>query len=207
MWGSLESFQQRNITITQRCSSKYTANLDHLVSYVTSNSGAAFAFAKSKKLTHSLLTSLERKLDKEGVDVDVVYLHGSLTEEEKTGFMEIFTGAVYVEGYNGRILMATAAADLGVDHRECEFVLIFEWPDSISTFKQQIARKYPDGRYLTTLHVTGLSLLIALAERIYHQGDALLDELDKNKNNNIIPDSTTRSTSNKNNTTKHYSSS
>ena len=102
-----------------------------------------------------------------------------------------------MEGYNGRILMATAAADLGVDHRACAFVLIFEWPDSISTFKQQIGRGSRDGRDSTTLLIAGLSSLIALTKRINCQGDALLDKLDENENNNIILDSTTRSTSNK----------
>jgi len=99
-----------------------------------------FAFENSKALTHRLLTSLDGELDKQGVDIDIVHLHGSLTQEKKTGFMELFIGAVSMEGYNGYILMATAAADLGVDHRECAFVLILEWPDSISTFKQRSGR-------------------------------------------------------------------
>ena len=93
--------------------------------------------------------------------------------------------------------MATATADLGVDHRECKFVFVFEWPDSISTFKQWSGRGSRDGRDSITLLVAGLSLLVALAKRTHRRDDAPLDELDENENNNIISESTTRSSSNK----------
>ena len=125
--------------------------LDLLVSYLNNYSGLAFTFANSKVLPHRLLTTIKAKLDKEAIDFDIVHLHGSLSKEEKTGFMELFTGAVIVDGFNGRVMIATAAADLGVDHRECEFVLIFEWPDSISAFKQRSGRGSRDGRTFSNL--------------------------------------------------------
>jgi len=66
------------------------------------------------------------ELDRHGVEVDVVHLNDSLTKKKKTGFMELFTRGIQINGFKGRVMMVNAAANLGMEHHECEFVLIFE---------------------------------------------------------------------------------
>ena len=176
--------------------------LDLLVSYLNNYSGLAFTFANSKVLPHRLLTTLKAKLDKEAIDFDIVHLHGSLSKEEKTGFMEFFTGTVLVDCFIGRGMMATAAADLVVDHCECEFVLIFELPDSLSTVKERSGRGSCDGRKSHTVLVAGLSPFITLVKLIHRQGDMPLDEMEEDKNNNIVGPSFKVSTLTSNRNTK-----
>ena len=100
--------------------------------------------------------------------------------------MELFTGVVMVDGFNGRVMIATVAVDLGVDHRESAFVLILEWPDSLLTYKQRGGRGLRDGKESTTALVAGVSSLITLIKCIYSQQDRLLNKLDKDTNNTIV---------------------
>jgi len=87
--------------------------LELIFNYLSDHLGSNFAYTDFKALTHQLLMSLEDKLDKKGVDAGIIHLHDSLTKEEKPGFMELFTDAVQeVEGFNGRVMMATAVSDL-----------------------------------------------------------------------------------------------
>ena len=107
--------------------------LDMTVEYLSSNEESAFIFAHSKALTHRLLPALEAKMDTAQVYCDVLHIHGSLSSDEKFNLTRIFCKQVKVTGFNPRVLMATAAADLGLNRKDANCVMGMEWPRNITS--------------------------------------------------------------------------
>ena len=124
----------------QIVSSKYTNHLDLVVTFLGDyENDAAFVFANSRALTFKTVTSHEENIDKvDSIAVDVLHVHGALEKDEKkNAFTNLFTDDLTIVGHDHRVMVATSAADLGIDHTECTFVLILEWPDSLASYIQR----------------------------------------------------------------------
>ena len=99
--------------------SNYSKSLLATVSFSTENdTGAAFVFANSKTHSHTLIKSLEPKLDKMDSKSEVVHVHQSLRKEDKFGLIQLFTGAIDVAGVNSHAMVATSAVDVGMNHKD-----------------------------------------------------------------------------------------
>ena len=115
-----------------KISSEYSRNLDPVVAHVWDTEGSAFVFANSKVLTHSLVKSLECKLNHlrktEGGDrhADVIHIHGGLSKTHKFHLVNIFCRKVGVAGPNPRVSINTSAADLRINNPFATLVVNFE---------------------------------------------------------------------------------
>jgi len=144
--------------------------LDMMVEYLSSNKGSAFIFANSKALTHRLLPALEAKMDTAQIHCDVLHIHGSLSSDEKFNLTRIFCKQVKVTGFNPRVLMATAAADLGMNRKDAEFVTEMKWPRNIASYVQRCGRAAQDGRTATMHLIAGLSSYLWIMRTIHSPG-------------------------------------
>ena len=169
-------------------SSKYTTHLDLVVLYLCDHvNDAAFVFANSRALTFRVVTSLEEKIDKaDSMAIDVLHVHGALEKDEKHAFTNLFTGDLSIEGHDHRIMVATSAADLGIDHTECTFVLILEWPDSLASYVQRRGRAGRRKQISKIIIVAGLASVISLVKRIHRQQDKPSDVIDESEQNNVV---------------------
>ena len=78
VWAQANMFSQDYMSVHLKIGSEYSKALDDTVAFLSEDDcGAAFVFANSKALTHSLVKSLEPKLDHLANRPDVVHVHGS----------------------------------------------------------------------------------------------------------------------------------
>ena len=75
MWASAEDFRQDHIYIKLKITSEYSANLKPIVEHCTNSNDSSYVFANSKKLTFTLLKSLDKKLDSLPKKVGVLHVH------------------------------------------------------------------------------------------------------------------------------------
>ena len=129
-------------------SSEYTKTLDRVVDYCRDHpSGGAFVFVNTKSLSTRMLPLLEGKLGEKNVAVDVIHVHGSQAKDEKLNLIKLLMGTMTVLDFNPNILLATSAADLGINHPNVGLVLICEWPEDIATYVQRRGRSGRAGQY------------------------------------------------------------
>ena len=180
-WPEADDFAQHYIQMSQRVTSSYTSELDSIVETLNKSSvDVAFVFINSKMRSFKIVKSLEDKLDLANIADDVIHLHGSLRKEEKFALINIVTGKVKVTDVSPRSMVATSAADLGIDHSDCRAVFILEWPDSISVYIQRRGRGSRDGRSSETRLAAGISSYIGLIKRILAADDREADDIDSN---------------------------
>ena len=179
VWADAEAFAQRNIDMHHQVSSDYTKTLDCVVDYCRDHpSGGAFVFVNTKSLSTRMLPLLEGKLGEKNVAVDVIHVHGSLAKDEKLNLIKLLMGTMTVLDFNPNILLATSAADLGINHPNVGLVLICEWPEDIATYVQRRGRSGRAGQYARVILVAGLSAYRSLIWRIYSQGDYPDEDID-----------------------------
>ena len=182
VWSSASAFAQTNITMKHHVSNEYTRNLDEVVTVSRETpSAGAFIFVNMKSLSHKLLPKLEDKL--QGA-VDVIHVHGSLAKEEKLTMIKLLMGTILVSGFHPNVLLATSAADIGINHPNCLMVLIFEWPEDLATYVQRRGRAGRRGQEAVVILVAGISAYSSLMWRIYSSGDHV-DEDSDDANNTI----------------------
>ena len=67
-------------------------------------------------------------------------MHGSLAKEEKYWFIRILCAGIDKEDFRGRILLATSAANVGIDNQLVTLVLCIGWCRDLCTYFQQRGR-------------------------------------------------------------------
>ena len=186
VWAEPHMFNQDYISVDIRIGSEYAKSLDETVTFLRENeTGAAFVFANSKALTHSLVKSLEPKLDKLDHRPDVIHVHGSLNKDEKFGRIQLFVGAISVDGISPKVCVSTSAADVGIDHQDCRLVTILEWTSDVASFCQRRGRGSRDGRNSRTLLVAGISSYIYMCKMVHRNGEASSEDA-KDDNNTTV---------------------
>jgi len=98
------------------------------------NSHSICIFVASKKKSFDQLRELERKLNKAFSKVDVIHVHGSLDKKEKFWFICIFCANIRVAELYARVLLATPAANIGIDNDRITLVINFGWPRDLLTY-------------------------------------------------------------------------
>jgi len=180
VWAEYSQFEQDSIHMTHNLTSTYTKQLDKVTDYLAGNEGAAFIYCNSKALTHKLLPSLEAKIDDRSIEADVIHIHGSMSKTEKISFTKLAVGAIAVPSFCPRVLLATAAADVAIDHPQVELVQNMEWPDDIPTLVQRRGRASRAGQPSKFILVAALSAHISKVSQIYRQlsGEQKADDED-----------------------------
>jgi len=169
VWAEYSQFEQDSIHMSHNLTSTYTKQLDKVIDYLADNEGTAFIYCNSKSLTHKLLPSLEAKIDDRSIEADVIHIHGSMSKTEKISFTKLLEGAIVVPVFHPRVLLATAAADVAIDHPQVELVLNMEWPDDIPTLVQRRGRASRGGQPSKFILVAALSAHISKVSQIYRQ--------------------------------------
>lgn len=165
--GTPRDFLQETITMTHKVGAEFTRHLDKGVNHVKEKSSSVFIFANSRRLTKDLLKAFEGKLDKMGIEADVMHIHGKQGKTEKFALIGIFCRKIRVEGYDPRVLIATAASDLGVDHPDAQCIINMEWPECIATLVQRRGRASRRGEEAVFILVAGITSYLALLRRIH----------------------------------------
>ena len=158
--GPPADFAQRNIStiFVNRHSRDHTRQLDRVVTFVKDNPlHSACVFCVSKQRSYHLAVKLEEKLDKAKLDqnVDVIHVHGSLLPEEKYVLIRIFCQKHNLPHFAPRILLATAAANVGIDNHNVLYILMLGWPRDLCTYFQQ------RGRAARLLEQIAIAILVA----------------------------------------------
>ena len=166
-WASLISFQKRQICMELRIGSDYTKNLDATVQYITETSGSAYVFANSRMLTHKLYKNCENKLDAAEQEVDVLHVHGHLPAKTKFDTINVFCRNVEFTGFEPRVLVGTAATDIGVSCPNANHVTNMEWVDNVASWIQRMGRGSRNGEPACAVLVAGLGSYVNTQMRIY----------------------------------------
>ena len=180
-WGDFDHFAMDNCEIQIRIGSEYTKNLDIIVAHLSENDSAAFAFTNGRALSFHLVDGLEGKLDKHEITADVVHIHGRLRLDDKCNFSKLYCRKINVPTYHHRVLVATSAADLGIDHPDAQCGLNNEWPDSISTFVQRRGRASRRDEIALIVVIAGIASFVQLTKRIYSNVDIHNNDDDEDK--------------------------
>ena len=114
---------------------------------------AACVFVNSKSFVNGLCKSIDSKVDKApGLEVDVLQIIGSIPRSLKFTNIGIFTGRIIVPGMCPHVLVATSAADMGVNHPNVKLVVNNKFTKDTSTLLQRRGRASRAGH--PTTHVT-----------------------------------------------------
>ena len=141
LWAPPSVFEQRNIEMQFACSDQYVKRLDRVVALVTDDDeGCVCVFVGSKDRSYHILAELERKLNEALQTVDVMHVHGSLDKNEKYWFIRFFCAGINIPELRAKILLATAAANVGIDHHLVILVLNLGWTRDLCTYFQQRGR-------------------------------------------------------------------
>ena len=181
MWGDFHHFAMPNCHLGIRIGSEYTRSLDIIRRHLQNNDSAAFAFTNGRALSFHLVSGLEGKLDSHGIAADVVHIHGKLRLEDKMNFSKLYCRKIHVPDYDPRVLVATSAADLGIDHPNAQCGLNNEWPASISTFVQRRGRASRRDEDALIVVIAGVASYLHLFKRIKSDTDLANDDGDDDK--------------------------
>jgi len=90
---------------------------------------------------------LERKLTDQLIDVNIIQINGDMDKNEQIAFLRLFTTAVTMKNYNPRVLVATPAANTGINQVLIEFILSVGLPRCLTTLIQERGRNQHHGVY------------------------------------------------------------
>ena len=91
---------------------------------------------------------LELKIASSLLDVDVVQITGDQDKYEKFAYTRLFTSSAAMDDYHPRVLVATAAANTGIDQVLVKWVLTVGIPRCLTTLLQERGRNRAEGLYL-----------------------------------------------------------
>ena len=142
IWSTHEDFQQRTIGMTYYTSSEYIKKgLNQVVDFFLNNPGrCACVFVNSRGLSHKIVVELEKKLDNNNLQLDVIRIPGQLDRFEKFYFTRIFYSYLVVSEFSADTLVGMSAINVGLDNEHVDFVLQIGWSRDLHTFFQEKGR-------------------------------------------------------------------
>jgi hypothetical protein len=157
IWASSSDFSQRNIKMDYDTSGDvYQKGFPSVIATLKNSSTACVCvFVNFASTSHKLLKGLERKLNESLCDTDVLHIYGSQDKEEKFWFVRLFCSKVSMEFLNPRVLLATSAANTGIDNNNVIEILRVGFPRDLITYLQE------RGRACRELNQIGLCYLVA----------------------------------------------
>ena len=123
LWASARDFQQLNITM-ELCTKSHTsvkeAALRPVVALLREDSSAHVCiFVNFRSEVGKISGTIEDIMAEALLRVGVLSINGSMDKNEKFAFIRLFTSVLQVEGHSFRVLVATAAANTGIDQPLC----------------------------------------------------------------------------------------
>ena len=121
---------------------------------------------------------LEEQIADAKMDVDVLEVHGDMDKHEKFAFTRLFTTSIRMKHLHPRILVATAAANTGIEQALLTYVLRVGIPRCIVTFLQERGRnsRTPGLRGLFAIY-SNWSLFVKLLLTVLLPRDSGSDEI------------------------------
>ena len=136
-WGAPSDFSQRNIAVEFKNSKDHVKGLNRVVEFVEDDdTHFARDFTGSKEESFHLVTALERNLDEAFLDVGVIHVHGGLRPPQEYIIVRIFCLKLALSAISARILLATSAANVGIDNNLVLFIFSLSWPRNLCTYFQ-----------------------------------------------------------------------
>ena len=166
-------FQQRYIDMDFRVQADVSnLGLSNLIQTLEESSTShACVFVNFKSECTKWADVLESKIADKLLDVDVVQVNGDQDKHEKFAFTRLFTDSIKMKDYHLCVLVATAAANTGIDQVLVKWVLSVGLPRCLTTLMQERGRNRSQGLYLV---LTDWKLFIKLLLSIVvpHELDA-----------------------------------
>jgi superfamily II DNA/RNA helicase len=139
LWSSAKEFQQRNIEMDLKVTGNVSEfGLPDVVKLLKTDDHAHVCiFVNFKSETSNWGGKLEALLAAELLRVGVVQINGDMDKHEKFAFIRLFCTDITIAGYNPRTLVATTAANTGIDQARLLWVLRVGIPRCIVTLLQE----------------------------------------------------------------------
>ena len=142
MWATASEFRHRDVKMEVFPSGDVTQGvLKAVVDLLASDADAHVCiFVNFKSEAAKWTTTLEKLLADKLLKVGVLAINGDMDKNEKFAFIRLFTSRVHLRGYSPRCLVATSAANTGIDQPKCKMVLRIGVPRSIVEAMQERGR-------------------------------------------------------------------
>ena len=117
--GPSADFAQQNTIMSYKNRSNHVCQLKRVVDFIKDNTvHLVCIFYLSKKRSFHLIEKLKEKLDNATLEqiIDVIHVHGLLRAEEKYVLIRIFCQKYNLPEFTPCILVASAAANVGIDN-------------------------------------------------------------------------------------------
>ena len=116
----------------------YSTSTNLVLRHQAECASSVFVFFNTRSLIPGVIKHLKGKIDQHPtVDADVIQIHGKMEKALKGININIFTGKLKLPDLNPRVLVATSAGNMGVDHPNAQYVLNCEFPEDPSTVIQR----------------------------------------------------------------------
>ena len=100
----------------------------------------ACVFVNFRSETVKWAKVLEDQLSDASMSTDVLQIHGEMDKHEKFAFTRLFTTAIKMKHFDPRVLVATAAANTGIEQALLVYVVRIGLPRCIVTMLQERVR-------------------------------------------------------------------
>jgi hypothetical protein len=139
MWSGWEEFRQRNISISFEVVDHFSRAYPTLFNYLEENEeSSAFVFVNFRSECDAVSKAIEELIIQKRLSFDQLVVHGRLDKHEKFGLISLFNGTLSMPDFIVRILIATAAANTGIDKDTIEMVIRRGVPrDLITAFQER----------------------------------------------------------------------
>mmetsp|Transcript_31784 Transcript_31784/g.55295 ORF Transcript_31784/g.55295 Transcript_31784/m.55295 type:complete len:254 (+) Transcript_31784:380-1141(+) len=177
--------------------SDHVHQLQYVVDFVKDDTvHSVCIFCLSKKRFFHFVEKLEEKLDSPTLEqiIDVIHVHGSLCAEEKCILIRIFCQKYNLPEFTPCILVATVAANVGIDNHCVLYILMLRWLWYLCTFFQQSGRAGRlEGQFTISILIGDVTLFVGTMFLIYSTNKtAELDDTDKLDDFNSVITTPTR---------------
>ena len=142
LWASFSDFRQRYIKMGLAVSGDIgQVALPKLITHLKDNPNSyAAMYVNFKAETSKWASKLESLIARALMSINVLQINGDMDKVEKFFFIRLFTRAIANPLFIARVLVATAAANTGIDQEMLDFVLRVGLPRCIITALQERGR-------------------------------------------------------------------
>jgi hypothetical protein len=167
-WFPAAHFQQRSIEMRLVVGNDYTRSTTLVVNHLADTDSSCFFFVNTKSRVDDIVKAIETKIDSHStVTADVLHITGGMKKPAKYANIGIFTGKIVLDGVDARVMVATSAGDLGVDHPNAQLIINCEWPEDCSTAVQRRGRASRAGEKALFVIVAGIGSYLGLLRRFF----------------------------------------